>query len=225
MLENAPQEAKEALEKQLNRFKEQGTLTGTVRRSIPSGMQLETETSDVSLETEPVEEDLVESTEEVLEDQETTDTQDTEEEDYSQAFATDFKRVFGVEVDEAKALVDDLTAFRQEMALMKHWQVTPTEMNSRINQVKEYFGTLPENQRAEFDSVEGAIAIWDFLQKQNSSQPQSVKRRPRGTVSQPKPQTKTVVYKESDIRKMSREEYARNYQEITKAYLENRVVP
>lgn len=223
MLENAPQEAKDALNKQLDRFKAPPTLTGVVRRSTPASMQMETDFGDTSLEeTEPTEEDLVEQETEEIDSVETTETEETTEDDYSKAFSEDFKKVFGIEVDEAKALVNDLTSFRQEMALMRHWGVSPNEMNTRLTQVKEYFGTLPEDQRSEFDSVEGAIAIWEFLEKQTPNQT-TAKRRPRGTVNQPKPQQKRV-YTEQEIQKMSREEYQRNYQEITRAYMENRVV-
>lgn len=165
--------------------------------------------------------------EEVEELEETTEAEETEEtEEDNSPFAVEFEQEFGMKPSEAVALVNDLQGFRQELTLMREWQVTPTEYDSRLSQVREFYGQLPEGERDKFNTPEGAKAIWNHLVKQGQAKtersPNSTRRAARGVQKQAP--AKQELMKRSDILAMDEATYQRNFAAITKAFREGRVV-
>ncbi len=150
-----------------------------------------------------------------------------EEEEDGSAFAVEFEQEFGMKPAEAVQLVQELQGFRQELSLMREWQVSPTEYDSRLSQVKEFYGTLPEGEREKFNSPEGAKAIWNHLVKQgqatNERSPNSTRRAARGVRKTTSTPVQEII-KRSDILSMDEATYQRSLPAITKAFREGRVV-
>ena len=176
-----------------------------------------------------VSEETTESTEETKEEE--TDASANggepaaEEQVEPTAFALQFKEAFGIEPTEAVELVNGLQGFRDEMSLMRTWGVTPGEYDNRITQVREMYNSLPEEGREQFNSVEGAAAIWDFISKQNSGQTTVSKAaKPQASKTTTKQQPKAQVYKRSYFDSMSKEDYKRNLPLMQKAFLEGRII-
>ncbi len=153
--------------------------------------------------------------------------QEEEEEEDGSAFAVEFEQEFGMKPAEAVQLVQELQGFRQELSLMREWQVSPTEYDSRLSQVKEFYGTLPEGEREKFNSPEGAKAIWNHLVKQgqatNERSPNSTRRAARGVRKTTSAPVQELI-KRSDILSMDEATYQRSLPAITKAFREGRVV-
>jgi predicted metal-dependent peptidase len=170
--------------------------------------------------------DLPEETEVNLED--VGEPEDAEEEaaEDDSPFAVEFEQEFGMKPSEAVALVQELQGFRQELSLMREWQVQPTEYDARMVQIKDFYGTLPEGERDKFNSVEGAKAIWNHLLKQGqATTPKQSTRRATRSVRQATAQApKQELIKRSDILKMDEQTYMQQLPAITKAFREGRVV-
>lgn len=159
-----------------------------------------------------------EETEEVEEDE-------SEEENISEEFNTQFKEAFGIDVNEARELVNDLQNFRSENALMREWGINPTEYDSRITRIREFYNGLPEEGREKFNSPEGAKAIWNHISKNDSSKKTKAPKRTRGTLGKSQNKSpKSDLIKRSEILKMSDSDYKANYSKISKAFAENRVI-
>jgi hypothetical protein len=154
-------------------------------------------------------------------------SEDPTKEDEGSAFAVEFEQEFGMKPTEAVQLVQELQGFRQELSLMREWQVSPVEYDSRLAQVKEFFGTLPEGERDKFNTAEGAKAIWNHLVKQGQASgkqtPNSTRRAARG-VRQATQAPAQEIIKRGDILKMDEATYQRSLPLITKAFREGRVV-
>jgi len=141
----------------------------------------------------------------------------------SPGFAKEFKENFGIEPNEAIEVLNSLQVFRDEMKLMRDWGVTPTEYDQRITQVRDFYQSLPQDKQPEFNTAEGAKAIWNHLSK---TQPQTAKKAaPKQTgrlmnTNQPK----VDQVRKSEVLRMSKEEYRRNLPRIQKAVLENRFI-
>lgn len=170
---------------------------------------------------------------------EAEETESTQEEENS-PFASQFESTFGIKPNEAIELVNNLQAFRDEQTLMRHWQVDPTAYDERMKKVKEFYNTLPEDGREQFNTVEGATVIWEHLQKTgvvkppqetNSSSRRSRvsrddsdfgERSPRSRLSR-QPQKPAYDYTRADILSMSDAEYKKQLPKITEAYRNGRV--
>ena len=165
---------------------------------------------------------------EVVEDSEVDETEEAEvdevEEDES-PFAAQFEATFGMKPDEAVELVTSLTTMRDEMQLMREWAVTPVDYSSRMEKVREFYNGLPEGDREQFNSPEGAKVIWSHLEKTNP-QAKSVGKSTRGGNVRPtcNQQAPKEVIKRSDILAMDDKTYKANIQRITAAYREGRVL-
>lgn len=191
------------------------TLTATATSStpgIPSDIRLDSESQEVTPE------DL-DTTEEVAEDTDTS-TEDEATEEPSSEFVQQFKDTFGIEPSEAIEVLNGLKAFQEEVTLMRQWGVTPGEYDARINQVKEFYASLPEDGRQQFNSVEGALAIWEHLQKQNTTS-KSTKVKPGGS-SKKTPAKAAEVIKKSDVLRMDDATFRANAHRINQAVLEGR---
>lgn len=136
-------------------------------------------------------------------------------------FATQFEENFGVPLDEAKETIAQIQNFRDEMVLMGKWNVTPSEYASRIGQVKEFYQTLPEEQREKFNTVEGAEVIWNHLQK-NQPKAATKKTSSPGSSKSVK-RTAKPTYTSAQIAKMPPAEYNAKKSDIMAAFREGRV--
>lgn len=173
--------------------------------------------------------ELPEAPEEALEEEVVeSESEETDEGEGDESpFAVEFEQEFGMKPTEAIALVQELQGFRQELSLMREWQVQPTEYDSRMAQVKEFYGKLPEGEREKFNSPEGAKAIWNHLSKTGEATVPKASRRnaTRSVRQQPSTQApKQELIKRSDILKMDEQTYMQQLPAITKAFREGRVV-
>jgi hypothetical protein len=171
----------------------------------------------------PAEEPQAAVDEEAESDAEDLDSEaDTEDAEVS-PFATEFEATFGVKPDEAIEIVNGLKAFQDEMTLMRTWGVTPTEYDQRMGQVKEFYQSLPEDSRGQFNSVEGAAAIWNHLNKDKNTTSKKTKVKPGGSSSTSPSKTAEII-KKSDVLRMDDQTFKANAARINKAVLEGRFV-
>lgn len=191
-------------------------LTANATESIP-GIAAELTLDETSATEAP---DTAETVSEE-EDTESTETAAEESALNNPDFVSQFKDTFGVEPQEAIEIINGLQAFRDEMSLMRTWGVSPTEYDSRISKVREFYQTLPEDKQPEFNSVQGAIAIWNHL---NSGQTTTKKAAVKATGGKLKTTPKTEQIRKSDVLRMSETDYRANLPRINKAVLEGRFV-
>lgn len=176
---------------------------------------------------EPAPETEIESVEpELTEEVDEGEVEGEGELEVSEGFAAEFEQTFGIKPGEAVELINELQAFRDEQRLMRDWAVSPTEYDQRMAAVREFYSSLPEDGRQQFNNVDGAQAIWKHLVDSGKAKPSKTPTTTRTSrVSKTKAtQPKKELLKKSDILKMSEEEYQRNLPKITKAFAEKRVV-
>lgn len=223
---NAPSaEANASLQQALSAF-DTPTVVGTASNVLKANAEAAAAEEELPSLEETEEETASEKPLQTTEEQDKQEETEEEVED-SSPFAAEFEQEFGMKPSEAIGLVQELQGFRQELNLMREWQVSPVEYDSRIAQVKEFFGTLPETERERFNSAEGAKAIWNHLQKQGKAQ-ETTSDRGRGTrttrTTRPVKPATVELLKRSDILQMDEATYQRELPRITKAFRENRVV-
>lgn len=159
----------------------------------------------------------------VVESPEETTTEDkSEEQELPSGFAEDFKKVFGIEPTEAIETFNSLIAFRDEVRLMGEWNVTPSEYQSRMSQVRNFFKTLPEGGQAQFNSVEGAVAIWNHLQQTGAPQKKTSGVRPSSKTTKAAP--KADVIRKSEVLRMDDRTLRANAARINQAVIEGRFI-
>jgi hypothetical protein len=187
-------------------------VTGEVSGSNYLGLPSEITLTNDALEAPEVdtEAEAPEATEVENETEETTD-------EGSSDFAVQFKENFGIEPAEAIELVNSLQAFRDEVVLMGEWEVTPTEYRQRITKVKEFYNGLPEDGKPQFNTVEGAIAIWNHIQG-NAPQKQQTKLKATSKVT--KQVTNKHLFTRSQINAMDKDTYNKNIGAINRAFLQ-----
>jgi hypothetical protein len=160
---------------------------------------------------------------EVAETTEESPTEETtEEQELPSGFAEDFKKVFGIEPTEAIETFNSLIAFRDEVRLMGEWNVTPSEYQSRMSQIRDFFKQLPEDGQAQFNSVEGAVAIWNHLQQTGAPQKKTSGVRPSSKTTRAQP--KAEVIKKSEVLRMDDRTLRANAARINKAVIEGRFI-
>jgi hypothetical protein len=152
--------------------------------------------------------------------------EEQEQEETPDSFVQAFENYFGVKPNEALETVNQLVAFRDEMTLMRSWSVSPVEYDQRMEAIKSFYQTLPEEGREQFNSVEGAIAIWDHLIKTGQAKPTTANKPTPSAFSRTKPSQKPKldIIKKSEILRMDKATYQANLPRITKAFQEGRVV-
>lgn len=177
-------------------------------------------------------EPVVEEDEEAQQEQQDSVVEDVENSEQNEAppednspFTQQFEQTFGVKPKEAMELVNSLQAFRDEQLLMRTWGVDPIGYDDRMSQVREFYNSLPENGREQFNTVEGAAAIWNHLQEIGKAketkpkQPTTHNTRVKRAIAKPK-----YDFKRSDITRMPKEEYQRQLPAIVKAFQTGRVL-
>lgn len=222
MLDNqqptTPTQANPDLDAALRSFSSYQPIQATAE-SLNPYQQAPTEEAEIS-------EDVQETSEtEAAEETQETDVSESEEqtEELPSGFADEFKKVFGLEPAEALETFNSLLAFRDEVRLMAEWNVTPAEYQSRMSQVRDFYKTLPEDGQSQFNSVEGAVAIWNHLQTSNAPQ--------KKTTTAVRPATKTTkaqpakdIIRKSEVLRMNDQQLRANAARINKAVLEGRFV-
>ena len=169
----------------------------------------------------PDETSVPELEEQELEEQEQDEETDEETGDFDKQFETKF----GVKTEEAKSLFTDLMAMRDEMTLMRVWELSPVEYGQRMTEVRDFFQKLPEDKQSEFDNVEGAMSIWNYLQSQKPEETKSNKiDKVRGKKTNVASQPTKRIYTRSEIVGMSKDEYNKVRADINQAYFEGRIV-
>lgn len=206
-------EQQAALDSALASFKAHPTIqvetAGNSHLGLPSNLEAQVE---------PVDDDV--QTEEETEDQQTETTEEISE--ISSEFASQFKQTFGLEPQEAVDTFNSLIAFRDEVRLMAEWNVTPSDYQNRMTQVKEFYNSLPEEGREQFNSVEGAVAIWNHLTKDQPQQKKTPTVKPVAKTS--KASVKPPYdFKRSEVLRMPEAEYRKNAARIQKAFLAGRI--
>lgn len=137
-------------------------------------------------------------------------------------FVAQFKSVFGVEPEEAMQTVQELTAFRDEMNLMSEWNVTPSDYRARMSQVQEFYNGLPEESKADYNTPEGAKAIWNHLSKQQQPTTKATSKR-KSTGSRFSKKVEKPMFTKAQIARMPQDEYSKRLPEINQAFREGRV--
>lgn len=185
-----------------------GVIYGTIVNQQPPATEEEPATEPEATEPEETEEETV--------------VEEVEEVDDS-LFSAQFEQTFGVKPQEAVELVNSLQAFRDEQTLMRNWGVSPTEYDQRMEEVRVFYNSLPEDGREQFNTVEGAVAIWEHLQKTGQAKkPQKKTTATNNRVKRPS-QAPTYDFTRDQILKMSREEYQQKLPAIVRAFQSGRV--
>lgn len=169
-------------------------------------------------------EDEVESVVEEVVTEELTEEPEAEENEETSGFDAEFESRFGLKPEEAVTVIQELQNFRNEMALMRQWGVSASEFDSRMTAVKEFYTSLPEEGREQFNSPEGAVAIWNHIA---ASSPAKVAKRStnkvRGGVNSTQAAPK-FDYKRSQINAMDSKTLQQNWSGINQAYLSGRIL-
>lgn len=214
-------EARAALDAALSSFASNTPIMGNVVGSVNSQPTAEVIDSE---ELTPVLEAPAETEGEKAEES-TEETEESTDEPELSAFDEEFSKRFGVKPEEAVSTINELLAFKDEMTLMRGWGVTAGEYDSRMAAVKEFYNTLPEDKQPEFNSLEGAKAIWAHLEKTNPK----VKRN--STVSKvggsKKPATSAPAkpfIKKSEFLSWDADTYRKRLGEYNQAFREGRVI-
>lgn len=171
-------------------------------------------------------EDSAEATESpAVSDEALEETEETEESSddatTNPEFVAQFKSVFGIEPEEAMQTVQELTAFRDEINLMSEWNVTPSDYRARMSQVQEFYNGLPEESKADYNTPEGAKAIWNHISKQQPTTRSNATRKSTGSRFSKK--VEKPMFTKDQIAKMPQDEYSRRLPEINLAFREGRV--
>lgn len=173
----------------------------------------------------PEEADEAETDEEELpEADEQADEQAADDASSDSVFGQQFEQTFGIKPDEAVELVNSLQAFRDEQTLMRQWGVSPREYDERMTQVRSFYETLPDDGRQQFNTVEGANAIWEHLQKQGVGTPTTRASTGKSRSTARKRTKPAYDFKKSDIVRMSKDEYRQKLPAISKAFQTGRIL-
>jgi hypothetical protein len=169
---------------------------------------------------------------------ESHENQNTTYTEADKKFNASFEKLFGMPVNDALNLVQELIAFRsqveasggtkalaqmsvarQEELLKTDWQVDQPEFNQRMRAIRAYFNTLPPNKQQALDDVDGAKIIWakieGDLKKRSMKATPSINRSSRATTPQGRINQPKQLYKMSDLVEMSDDDYRRiNWSDI-----------
>ncbi|UVD33196.1 hypothetical protein [Plectonema phage Pbo-yong3] len=151
----------------------------------------------------------------------------------AQALAKEFKDLMGIDLKEAidnytrmTEMVQQQTQRQQEQeyqqtvnTLKSEWGVNDAELNRRVEQVLDYAGKLPENLRAQFDSLKGIQLLWAQIERKAGSPPPAA--RSGGDAQRSTNPTGVTTYRKSELMKMMMEQpalYNSRQAEIARAY-------
>ena len=146
----------------------------------------------------------------------------------AEAFKKQFTKVFGVAPEVAAQQFNELAAYRAQQsaqqqltAIKQAWGVSDQEAASRLKEVTTRFNQYPKELQEKLDNVEGAQLIWAKLQQERQGQ-QTNNKTPtldRSTSAQATSKVgQPQMVKQSDIAKLSPQEYAANADKIAILY-------
>lgn len=156
---------------------------------------------------------------------ELTEETGDEQEQLTPEFTQQFEQTFGIKPEEAVTLFNELQSFRDEQKLMRTWGVNASEYDQRMDSVREFYKTLPDEGKEQFNTVEGANAIWEHLvNTQKVAKPTQTKaKQTQGRLKVPQAKKPETISK-SAILKMTDAEYQKNLPAITRAFADGRVL-
>jgi len=166
----------------------------------------------------------------ILSEMDTEGEQPTEDDDTGYTkYRERLEQDLGMPLAEAKALIEELVAERQQRTvremhseLASHWGVGTKDVEQRLVEVKKLWDKLPADKQAQYDNVQGAIAIWARLEASGKvkSTPRLDKNSTGSTVAQTK-----YWYTQAQISELMKNpnEYAKHADRITIAYQQGRV--
>lgn len=147
-------------------------------------------------------------------------------------FAEDFQKYLGFSVDEFRQASKDyqqtiqyINQVRAEQykiqaqnTLANDWGVDTTEVQSRLEKVKERFNKYPQDMQERLDNVEGAKLIWAKIEQEqglqsNNTQVPQFQRSTQRTAPRQQP-----MFTQRELDNMSPDEYQRNADRILRAY-------
>jgi hypothetical protein len=211
--------ATDALQAALASFKSTPVAGAVVNNPLLSTVAITEDEQPVLTEEEEAE------VEAVVDEADEADADTEEEETEVTPFAAEFEANFGMKPDEAVTLVNSLVSLRDEMLLMQEWGVAPADYKSRMEQVRTFYQGLPEADREQFNTPEGAKVIWSHLEKTSPNASSVGKKTARGGNVRPsRQQAPKDLIKRSDILAMDDKTYQANLPRITAAYREGRVL-
>lgn len=145
----------------------------------------------------------------------------------SPEFVKQLQEMYGISPDDLKAGIEyikqDMQVRQVQLIhneMQKLWGINQTEFIQRMGLIEQEFNSLPENERAQFDSAQGAFALWDRIQRNQRAVGSYAGGS--GTVPAGNPQV-PYDYEESQIMAMSPEQRAREDKKILQAYAQGRV--
>lgn len=156
---------------------------------------------------------------------------DTEE---AKAFAKQFQEYLGISVEEFKAAAQDYKKtieyveqvraenyYNQSIQnLSSEWNVDKSEVESRLEKVRERFNKYPQDMQDRLDNPEGAKLIWAKIeQEQQKQQKPEVPTFQKSTPGSPKNAGKKPLFTREQLANMTPEEYAANNEKIIEAYI------
>lgn len=157
--------------------------------------------------------------------QDDTEVDDTKEEDKPSAgFVAEFEQHFGMSVDDAKALVQELAAERsdrtvrqQQADLATHWGVDAGEVTARLMVVRQLWEKLPAEKQAQYDNAEGAKAIYAKLQASGKA---GTPKLDRNSTRKTEGGQSKWMYTQAQINALMQnpDEYAKEADNILRAY-------
>lgn len=137
-------------------------------------------------------------------------------------FASQFKEHFGLPVEEAQEILQELIQEReqrqvldQKYELAAKWEVPIAEVDRRMALVTERWSRMSPEDKAKYDSVQGAIAIYKSLQPKDKGIQSSFKKSPATTSK--------YDFTQRQIDSMSPQERQRLDAQILRAYAAGRV--
>lgn len=128
--------------------------------------------------------------------------------------AKQFQDVMGVDITKAleqfNQMTEQMAAMQSRIqetesrdtlaSLQDSWDITPTELDRRVDKVLKVFNKMNDAQKKRYDSLDGIKALWTKIESSSAkSAPAS------GGEKKSKGDTKQPSYKTSDLRKMMRE--------------------
>lgn len=158
-------------------------------------------------------------------------TEEVPDKEYT-AFAEQFQKYMGINLQDAVATFNELQQFRTEQAVERQlnavaqqWGVERTEAEARLQQVRERFSKLdPQTQDIlARDQVRATQLIWSQLEREQVAKQQRVPAFDRNSQQRPSTLPPGVLLK-SQIDAMSESEYKQNLPLITQAYATGKVI-
>jgi hypothetical protein len=200
---------------------EQQELASTEQENQVSSAETEVEGGEEELDIDSLIDELDADTQEA-----TPEKLDTESPEFVK-LAQDFKTAIGIELKDAiesfqqsQKYLQELQAKVQEMEsqrtladLQDAWDVTPKELDRRVDAVLKVYNKMTPAQQSKYDSVQGVQDLWAKIEGKSSKTAPSAGGK--------KSATPVKRYKQSEIRKMMMETpelYDQNQQILAQAF-------